>query len=181
MDRRLFASAVGLLLLGAAIGSASAQDIFPEVTMSFDSFTSTYTYHVFVPQYNTYPFGQLLIFAHASSWNGYEETWTIGGPIVGGQNMDWLAGFSAGDPGEDTCEWRALNGQEVTFGPWEGDFIIVAPDTTPVAGQGMTKDGVEGDHLFDIDVPGNIIPEPSSLVALGSMIALAGGLIRRRR
>lgn len=181
MEKRLFAIAVGVLLLGVVIGPASAEDIVPNVTMSFDYFTSTYTYHVFVPQNNTHPFGQLLIFAHASSWNGYEETWTIEGPIVGGQNMNWLAGFSEGDYG-DTCEWRAMTGQGVTFGPWEGDFIIVAPNTTPVVGQGMTKNGVlDSIHYFDIDVPGNIIPEPSSLVALGSIIALAGGLIRRRR
>ncbi len=91
------------------------------------------------------------------------------------------AGSAEGDLG-DTIMWRAFGDQEVTAGPWEGDFQIIAENTAPVMGQAETADQVEvSRNIFDIEVPGTLIPEPSSLLALCSMIALAGGLIRRRK
>jgi hypothetical protein len=171
--------ALCLVLLVCVMGLACAQDVTPQVTLNFDPVTFTYTYHVVVPQGNTYPFGQLLIFARASSWNGHEETWTVEAPTSGGQQLPWQHGCNTGDV-FDTIEWRAMSAeQEILSGTWEGDFIVVAPDTTPVAGQGMTKDGVPSAYYFDIDVPG--VPEPSSLFALASMAGMAGFLFRKRR
>ncbi len=164
------------LLTVLAIGAAFAQDIFPEVTMSFEAATSTYTYHVVVPENNTYPFGQLIVYCEVF----WQPEWLISGPFVGGVDQGWNADFGYGDIG-DPAEWRALGEQQVVTGPWEGDFVIVIPDTAPVPGTGMTKNGVEDSiNYFDIGVPG-VVPEPSSLIALGSLLGFCGTVIRRRR
>jgi len=170
------------LMLCLIAGSAMAQEpVFPDVSMSFNPATSTYTYTVQLLQGNSYPFGQLLLFTHATSWNGSEETWTLGGAIVGGVDQNWLSQFSEGDYG-DTVEWRADGGQEALSEGWSGSFTIIAPDTWPTPGQGMTKDGgLESYHYFDTMVPGPVVPEPSSLLALSGLIGLAVPTIRRRR
>lgn len=166
------------LILGA--GTAMAQDVFPAVSMSYNAAASSYTYHVSVAANNSFPFGQLLIFTKATSWNGSEETWSLSGAIVEGIDQGWLCGFSEGDDG-DTVEWRASGGQEA-ISSWEGDFVVIAPNTAPVAGLGMTKDGgVDSVNYFDIPVPGLVVPEPSSMLALGSLIGLAVPVILRRR
>jgi hypothetical protein len=173
----VFCTFVLCLLLGA--GAATAQNVFPTVSLSWDG-SSTYTYHVSVPANNSFPFGQLLLFTKATSWNGSEETWTQSGAVVGGVDQGWLTGFSEGDDG-DTAEWRATGEQEAIVS-WEGDFILIAPNTVPVPGQGMTKDGgVDSVNYFNIDVPGVVIPEPSSMLAFGSLVGLSVPLVLRRR
>ena len=179
MGRRfalVLASAVLLTL--CVMGTSLGQDVFPVVTLDFEAATSTYTYHVVVPENNTYPFGQLIIFSQVF----WDPSWTISGPFVGGVDQGWSADFGYGDIG-DPAEWRAFGEQQVVSGPWEGDFVIVIPDTAPVPGQGMTKNGVEDSiNYFDIGVPGEaVVPEPSALFVLGSLVSLSGTLIRRRR
>lgn len=171
---------VAVIMLGASTVLTAGE--FPAVSLTHNPATSTYTYHVQVDWVEgvTHPFGQLLLFTHATSWNGSEETWTLLGPIVGGVDQGWSSGFSEGDDG-DTAEWRAGTEEEVLTS-WSGDFIIVAPSTIPVAGQGMTKDGVaDSVNYYNIDVPGlDPVPEPSSFLALGGFFALAVPFIRRR-
>lgn len=175
--RVMYVLATFLLCLMFGAGTATA-DVFPTVSLTWDG-VSTYTYHVSVPANNSYPFGQLLIFTKATSWNGVEETWTQSGAWVGGVDQAWLSGFSEGDDG-DTAEWRATGDQEA-ISSWEGDFILIAPNTSPVPGQGMTKDGgLDSVNYFDINVPGPV-PEPSSMLALGSLIGLMVPVIRRRK
>lgn len=164
------------------VGAVNA-DVFPQVTLSYDAQTFTYTYHVSVAADNTHPFGQLLIFAHSINWDWdtEQEIWTMGGPIVGGVDQEWSATYSIENEfGGDTAEWNNTTGQSV-ISSWEGDFILVAPDTAPVAGLGMTKNGVaESVNYFEIDVPGDlVVPEPSSMIALASFAGLALSIRRR--
>lgn len=180
IGKRLATAVVLCVVLLVSFASlASADIISPQVTLTYDSSSWTYTYHVVVPQGNTYPFGQLLIYTQATSLVGNQETWTIKAPSSGGETLDWQFGCTpAGSV--DTIEWRAMSVEdEVMYGRWEGDFIVIAPYTTPVAGQGMTKDGVPSEHFFNIEVPG--VPEPSSFLALSSMAGAACLFFRRRR
>lgn len=181
MGRRLIIAAVLVALIAAAGSAVASVAVFPQVTCNFDQSTFTYTYHVVVPQDTTYSFGSFSVYSHAICWDGTQDLWTFKGAIVNGTDQVWNAGSAEGDLG-DTIMWRAFGDQEVTAGPWEGDFQIIAENTAPVMGQAETADQVEvSRNIFDIEVPGTLIPEPSSLLALCSMIALAGGLIRRRK
>ncbi len=175
----LFCAILFLLIVSA--GTLFAQSIYPVVTLLHTPGSSIYTYHVSVPADNSYPFGQLLLFTQATSWNGFQETWTASGAVVNGVDQGWATQFNWGDLG-DTVEWRANSGQEA-ISSWEGDFILDAPGTIPVLGSGWTKDGVANSvHEFAIDVPGYMvpIPEPSSLLALGSLVGLMVPALRRR-
>jgi len=177
--RRFLILIMAVAFLGAATAVTAGK--FPTVTFTHDPINSIYTYHVEVnwEEGLTEPFGQLAIFSHAISWDGEKDLWTFTGAWVGGVDQGWAAGSSEGDYG-DTIEWRASGEQEVLT-TWAGDFVITAPDTVPVAGQGMSKDGVVGSvNYFNIDVPGLVAPEPSSFLALGGFLALAAPLIRRR-
>lgn len=182
MGGRFFVVLILAVLLASICVSAQAQAVYPSVTLSYDAKSWTYTYHVAYPQNATDPFGELNLYTYAWSWNGVVDLWTPSGPVVGGVDQAWMCELSDGDFGT-TVKWRAFGAQEVTAGPWEADFVLVAPNTAPVAGEGMTKDGVVGStHTFSIDVPGPApVPEPSALAALGSMLGAAGLLIRRRQ
>jgi hypothetical protein len=182
LDMRILRLAFVALALTAIVAGAVSGAVFPTVTLSdFDPATCTYTYHVSVAADNTYAFGQLFIYAYTMNWDESTESeiWTMGGPVVGGVDQGWQAGYSIyNEFGGDTAEWLNNSGTPV-LSSWEGDFILVAPGSSPVMGIGQTKDGVlESLHTFDIEVPG--VPEPSSILALGSFIGLAVPIIRRR-
>lgn len=195
MRRRLFAAVLCSLLFLVCVASvASAESLFPQVTLNFEPSTWTYTYHVVVPGSSPYAFGELDIFSKAICWDAVNsvDTWTFKGPVVNGVDLGWSA-YSIDGSYEDptthdwiTCDtivWRTGSiDQEVLSGPWEGDFVIVAENTAPVDGQGFTKDGdPASDNYFKLQVPGTFVPEPSSIVALGSMAAMAAGLFIKRK
>lgn len=177
LHHRVYLIYMLLALVFVISGGAIALE-WPVVTLNYDAQSSTYTYHVSVgpnpppPNEPNKPFGQLLIYTEAIDWDGFTTIWTFGGPV------GWTGSSSMGDVG-DTAEWSKTSGPDI-FASWEGDFTLIAPGTTPVAGQGMTKDGVDDSlHYFDIEVPG-VVPEPSSILTLAGLVGLAASAARRR-
>ena len=159
-------------------------DGLPELGLDADP---TYVYHVQTTADTEENF--LRLYVYAAVWAEEEiggewiPLWTQLGPVVDGIDQGWDASYSIeNEYGGDTAEWRATTGLEVeAHTVWAGDFILVAPNSAPVLGLIQVGGPADGMYDYALDVPGAApLPEPSSLLALGSLTAMAGSMIRRR-
>jgi hypothetical protein len=160
-------------------------DVYPTLTYGgFDVDTFTYTYNVTCPSDMTWAFGQLVVQAEVPE-AGIYAGWGLGASPEPASN--WFGYSEYRDESGDNAIWLALEQADVIEPgtAWSGTFTLTVPNSEPKEdGLAVTMDGGPGSsHSTTVYVPGpgGVIPEPSSLLALG---ALAGGLIplvRRRR
>jgi len=171
---------MGLLMLLTA-GAAMAYT-YPTVTFNFTPATYTYAYTVTVTPSDDFPLGYLELDTLVKNLG--ITAWTMAGPT--NVAVAWSATSFEWAPGCDAANWYVdkTKGQaEIYPSSWVGVFTLIAPNTQPGQGFGLTMDGaVRSQNSFTVTVPGpQSIPEPSSLVALGSGLLTAGGILLKRR
>ena len=180
-----------LLVLMALVlcGSASAQ-VFPTLEfVSFDQPSFTYTYRITCPANSTFPFGRLAILAEVPNagmyfpWGHGADTdpasrWTF---YVQDRDYDEVTW----EPLTSNAIWKATVLEDVIPAnmAWTGQFMLTVPNSRKVDGVGITMDGGDwSENATTVYVPGPaLIPEPSSILALGGLAAGLLPLIRRRR
>lgn len=160
------------VLILAVVQCASA-DVFPTVTFSFDQNTFTYTYTVTNPANSTYPFGYFQVDmlqpytavtskSSSDGWDSGYRRWSV-------DQLYHFAWWSAPPDGEVPAQTA-----------WTGEFTLVVPNTRPVPGLVLTKDGVGGEQLLQLQVPGPV-PEPSGIAVLGIALTSLWKLRPRKR
>ena len=171
-----------LLMAVCLIGCASAYASDPSVTLlSFDPSTFTYVYRVVqgltaadtLTDFKVDAFTQasdpytMTAPADGSHFHTARTTWSD--PVTGGSGIEyqWYGGFVK--PG------RALTV------PWVGDFTLQIQNTMPVPGFAYTYGGQHVVLRHAVNVPGPV-PEPSSILALGAMLAgICPAVLRYRK
>ena len=170
------------MLLVLAAGSATAY-IYPTVAFSFDPGTYAYKYTVTVTPQDSFPLGYLELDTLVK--NLAPNAWTMIGPVAGAVDANWSKTWWEWAPGCDAANWYVdqLQGQQEIFpSNWVGEFTLIAPNTVPGDGFGLTMDGDEWSvNPFTVLVPGPTVPEPSSVAALGLGLLGTGSMLLRRR
>jgi len=195
---------VGAILTAVCGTFALANATTPDIQfVGYNESTFEYTYKVTVHptdqwdfswlQANTYVVnGDIIQFSYVgpvyqtsgpAGGIGYDDSWSH-------QVQKWY-GEDPTNPGEykwyDAAVWYAGPG-DTTIKPaqltsdWTGTFVLTATNTTYREGWMMTMEGrVGSDTWFNIAVPGPApIPEPASLLSLGSLFAGFGIFLKRR-
>lgn len=181
-------SGVILVLALLALSTSAFAQVWPELTfVSFDQATYTYTYRVTCPADSSYPFGRLTILAEVPNGGAYFP-WGHGADTdpatrwaFNTQDREWDDDFN---PTKSNAIWKAALGDAVPSGTaWTGQFMLIVPNSRLTEGVGVTMDSGSGQSpMRTVFVPGPaLIPEPSSLLALGGLAAGLLPLIRRRR
>jgi hypothetical protein len=174
-----------ILLIAAIVfvTSVACAAANPAVSFAFNPATFEYSWTVNCTSATTVQFYQFTVYSTIP-----QATWiTLGtsqsGPWVGGVNKGWTYTASAGAGTNMNAKWDAPSGQGVAAGTtWTGVFKIIVPNTAPVAGQVKTYGGLATTNYVNTSVPGSMVPEPSSMIVFGSMVAgLAPFVIRRRK
>ena len=181
--------AVALMLIAMVSGVALAAEVLPTASLwSFDADTFTYVYRVICPENMTQPFGYFQVDAQVPELEPYVDEgtggWILSGPFVDDEDQEWANGVFPWtfDPEKDSAYWRADRTQEIpAFTAWQGDFVLVVPNTQPGRGMILTKNGVPGSTQEFEDLVPCPIPEPSSLLALGAGLVGLGTCWKRRR
>lgn len=171
---------LALLVLAVAVGNQASAQVFPTVELtSFDPMSGTYVYTLTCPSNSTYPFGYLQIdtlVANAAPTG----PWDILGPFVGGVDKLWPKSWRTWDPtGLDAAVWDPYSRGTVinanTY--WQGEFVLVVPESVPVPGKAATKDGQVGSYkVHDLLVPGPKPAPPSDTTPPVTTIELDGTL-----
>lgn len=183
-------SGVILVLVLLALSASAFAAVYPELEfVSFDQATFTYTYRVTCTTENTYPFGRLTIFAEVPQ-GGIYFPWGHGADTdpttrwsFYTQDREWDDEFN---PTKSNAVWqKAVLQDMVPAGTaWTGQFMLIVPNSYKVNGIGITMDGGPDSQspARTVYVPGPaLIPEPSSLLALGGLVGGLLPLLRRRR
>lgn len=173
---------IGLLALMAA-GAASAYT-YPTVTFNFVPTTFAYVYTVTVTPSDDFPLGYVELDTLVK--NAGLTAWTMLGPTASGVDLDWSKTSFEWAENCDAANWYADKGkgqQAIYPSNWVGVFTLIAPNTKPADGFGLTMSGSESsDNSFTITVPGPTVPEPSSMMAMaGGLLGIGGMLFRRRK
>lgn len=175
-----------IVLVAAVIAVTSvscAAAVNPTISFSFNPTTFEYSWTVDCTSATTVQFYQFTVYSTIpqATWNTLGTSQS--GPWVGGVNKEWTYTVSAGTGTNMIAKWDAPSGQGVASGTaWTGVFKITVPNTEPVAGQVKTYGGLATTNYVNTSVPGAMVPEPSSLIVFGSMVAgLAPFVIRRRK
>lgn len=173
-------------MLALAAASASAQYIYPTVAFNYDAGTDAYIYTVTVTPQDSFPLGYLELDTLVK--NLAPNAWTMLGPIANNVDANWTKISWEWAPGRDAANWyvdQSKGQQEIYPSNWVGVFTLIAPNTVPGDGFGLTMDGDEWSvNPFTIEVPGPmpIVPEPSSLAAMGvGILGIGSSLLRRRK
>lgn len=171
---------------------ASATSIYPEVTYEgFDPATFTYTYRIDCTVDSTFPFGQLIVQAKVPNFGVYFP-WALGadgGSLTPLYNTAlWAKSTQVRlwvPTRMDNAIWRAPTTDDVVPSNtvWSGRFTLVVPNSAPTGGLVVTMDGGPiSTAIHEREVPGPaMIPEPSSLLALGGLVGGLLPLVRRRK
>ncbi len=164
--------------LAIAVCSVASAQNYPTVALSlYNPVTFEYRYTVTQPSDGTYLFGKLVLDTHA------QTNWSMSGPFVGSVDQGWFASYFARTATEDSVYWLATSdAQEVPANQaWQGEFVLIAPNTVPVPGSFLTKDGVVAStHISHVDVPG-VVPEPASVLMVGpALLGLPFIRLKRR-
>ncbi|MCC6484706.1 MAG: PEP-CTERM sorting domain-containing protein [Armatimonadetes bacterium] len=179
-------AAVGAATVALCAASVARADVFPTVAFSFDVNTFTYTYTVTQPTNATWKFGYLQIDTGVKN-QAPTGPWQISGPFVNSVELPWLKGSKSLTPTAAFAYWQAPTPNDEIDNnlpdPWVGVFKLVVPNSQPVSGYSLTMDGADDSHnITVIDVPGPaVVPEPSSLIALGSAVCSGLMVIRRKK
>ena len=190
-------AAVALIMSALTASAVLAAEILPSAyLLSFDSATFTYVYRVICPSDMTQPFGYFQVDAQVPELDPYvieaTQEWGLSGPFTpsypNGEDLAWTNDVFPWNAEADSAYWRCGNYESIPpLTAWQGDFVLIVPNTQPSRGFIYTANGVPESHQELVDfVPcpipdgGQPVPEPSSI------IALAGGLgsvlaFRRRR
>ncbi len=178
---RFVLALVAVCLLGCS--AAYAQN--PTVQLlSFDPATSTYVYQVTQGLDAVDSLTEFTVLALTSASDPYTMTSPSTGGFIGG----WMTGRTSWinpDTGRSGIAYQWYNGY-VKKGsglaePWVGEFAITIPGTQPVPGLVNTMGGSQVIVSHAVSVPGPIVPEPGSIVALGGMLLGMGPLALRYR
>jgi hypothetical protein len=145
---------------------------------SYDPMTGTYIYTVTLYADNTYPFGYFQVDTQAANMppNG---PWMIEGPFVNDVDLSWPTGCIQWDTinGKYAAIWDPISRGEIipanTY--WQGQFMLVVPDSEPVMGLASTKDGQPNSYkVHYVLVPSPTYHEPPSIMPPVTEIAFEG-------
>jgi hypothetical protein len=177
--------AIVCAVIALAASTGVLASTFPTVQfVGFNSSTFEYTYRVTHYSDGPYGFDEFEI----DSWfaPGISVTNTMTGAWVGGVNQAW--------PKRRTDWYDVPNGKSgkafiwyagnvLPNQSWVGDFKIIIPNSQPLPGSVYTSGGglTESRARHYVNVP-SPIPEPTGVLALGSMIVgMTPILLRKRR
>lgn len=170
-----------LLALVFVIG-CSVANAGPSVSLlSFDSSTFTYIYRVIQGPAATSTLTDFNIDAYTKATDPYTMVSPQDNTHFGTSRTTWNNPVTH----EAGIEYQFFGGfvkpGTVLTTPWVGDFTLIVPNTHPVPGRAITYGT---DHILiahDVSVPGPV-PEPSSCIALGAMLAgMCPAILRLRR
>lgn len=172
------------MLFVLSAGAAMAQYTYPTVTFQHEASSWSYIYTVTVTPDDSFPLGYLELDTLVK--NAGETAWTMLGPVANGADLNWTKTWFEWQEGCDAANWYVDSGQQaIVPSAWVGVFTLIAPNTVPGEGFGLTMCGAkDSDNSFTVYVPGPqaIVPEPSSMLALGSgFFGICGMLLRRRQ
>lgn len=163
------------LVLAALCGAAQAQ-VWPTVSFSFNPATFEYAYTVNYPADATYGFLKFQVFSSlpANAWTSYSGPWSPA-------DESWSFQPAPNGDGTYGFYWQAKTGQERGPGTaWTGTFKIIVPNTQPIVGSVQTAASTIRKNTVSSYVPG-AVPEPTSLAAMGTLLAGLVPLALRRR
>jgi len=166
------------LLVVSAIACGAA--VYPTVDFAFNPSTFEYAWTVNYPADATAYFTIFQVSSKlpSGSWTSFSGAWS------GDPSTDEAWAFTSPPNPDTTVALRWIGGaahQRIPgTGAWTGVFKIVVPNSEPIAGNVRTYASVTSYNTVASQVP-NIVPEPSSLVALLSMVGIAPLVLRRRR
>lgn len=178
-----------LMLVLLALGTSAFAAVYPSVAfVGFDQATWTYTYRVTCPANSTYPFGRFVVMAEVPQappyfpWGHGADTAPTTRWLFNTADREWDDDFN---PTKSNAIWqKAVLEDMIPAGTaWTGLFTLIVPNSYKVDGIVVTMDGGPGtQNPTPQTVPGPaLIPEPSSLLALGGLIGGLLPLMRRRR
>lgn len=186
------ASRVFLVLMLLALSASAYATVFPELQfVSFDQASFTYTYRVTCPADSTYPFGRLTILAEVPQ-GGVYFPWGHGADTAPTTLWDFYTVDREWDDDwnvtKSNAVWSFKEGTSdfvQASTAWTGLFTLIVPNSSKTEGVGFTMDGgpwsqSPGRTVF-VPGPGALVPEPSSLLALGGLVGGLLPLIRRRK
>jgi len=179
MTRILRVVLVCVVLLGVT-SIAQCADVYPTVNFAFNATTFEYSWTVNYTANVNVNLSRFMVYASVpdSCWTSVSGAWS-GSPA---QNEGWT--FTDPDNGDGTfaLRWYADSGQQRTpsGGVWTGVFKITIPNSQPVAGSVGTYVNATKSLTQSSFVP-QMVPEPSSVMSLGSFAGLAALLMRRKK
>ena len=186
------ASGIFLVLVLLALSTSAFATVYPDLQfVGFDQGTFTYTYRVTCPANSTYPFGRLTILAEVPQ-AGIYFPWGHGADTAPTTLWDFYTVDREWDddwnPIKSNAVWSFKEGTS-DYVPantaWTGQFMLIVPNSSLTEGVGFTMDGgpwsQSPPRTVTVPGPGALIPEPSSLLALGGLVGGLLPLIRRRR
>jgi len=173
-----------VLLCAVVIALSSAAycvDVYPTVSFAFNPATYEYAWTVNYTSDVNVNFTTLLVYASvpALCWTSVSGAWS-GSPQA---NENWTFTYPPNGDGTYSLRWYGLSAyqRKPSGGPWTGVFKITIPNSEPIVGNVRTYSSAV-QYLTQSSYVPRIVPEPSSLAALGG---LAGGLVpflfRRRK
>jgi|GEM_PF-3057051 len=189
MVRAALAAMAIAALLGLALAPSMAAT-YPQVTSSFDSLSSTFTYRVTMLDTTTMYFGALKVNTHlpvgafgldiTHPENYMTGAWVLDSNGSRISSLDWQT-LIWDNGGNVTLHWLPKQGQSpiAPKANWVGEFDFKLPGVkAAMVSQSAQPLGGPGSYpLYDAWAP---VPEPSSLAALGSLAGLFF-VIRRKR
>jgi len=165
-----------LILLASA---AYCVDIYPTVDFSFNSSTCEYSWTVNYTSATNVYFTALQVFSSlpSDSWTKESGAWS-GSPA---QDEGWIFTSPGNGDGTVALKWQgdATQQRKPINGAWTGVFKVVVPNSQPVAGTLWTYASTLK-HLTQSTYVPQVVPEPSSALALGSLMGLIPIWLRKR-
>jgi len=160
--------------------AAYSADVYPSVSFAFNPATLEYAWTVNYTDAVNVTFATFMVYASvpANSWTSFSGAWS-GSPQV---DEGWT--FTAPPNGDGTyaLRWYAASNQVRTpdKGAWAGVFKITIPNSKPADSMVNTY----GSRLQNLEQPSlapTVVPEPSGMLALGSLMGLLPLALRRKR
>jgi len=166
--------------LMALVSTAYCADIFPTVDFAFNPATFEYAWTVnYTTDVNVY-FTTFQVYSKlpAASWTSVSGAWS-GSPST---DEAWTFTPMTNADGTNALRWTGGSAHQRIpgTGAWTGTFKVTVPNSEPIAGNVRTFASAIKYQIQASSVP-NVVPEPSSFLALGSLVGLIPLVLKKRK